>query len=285
MKQTGIRLIACVAAASFIITACNNQPANQERTAGTADSSATSTPKIKEENISYVGGDSTMNSFIAYDQTTDKKRPGILIIPEWWGLNDYVKGRARQLAALGYIAVAVDLYGYGKTADTPDSATKLSAPFYKDPHIAKTRFDAALEKLKTYPQTDVHNIAAIGYCFGGAQVLNLARLGEDLKGVVSFHGNLIGVPANKDLLKAKILVCHGEADQFVKPEEVKAFRKQMDSIGADYTLKTYPGATHAFTNPGATDLGIKFKLPIAYNGAADTASWKEMQAFFDKIFK
>jgi dienelactone hydrolase len=162
---------------------------------------------------------------------------------------------------------------------------KLSAPFYKDPHITKTRFDAALEKLKTYPQTDVHNIAAIGYCFGGAQVLNLARLGEDLKGVVSFHGNLVGVPANKDLLKAKILVCHGEADQFVKPDEVKAFRKQMDSIGADYTLKIYPGATHAFTNPNATALGEKFKLPIAYNGAADTASWKEMQTFFDKIFK
>ncbi|MEP6727177.1 MAG: dienelactone hydrolase family protein [Bacteroidota bacterium] len=284
MKHLRITGIACITAMGILLNACNNQPAPEEKTASTGDTT-TAAQKIKEENISYIAGDSTMNSFLAYDESTSKKRPGILIIPEWWGLNDYVKSRARQLAALGYIAVAVDLYGYGKTAETPDSAMKLAAPFYKDPHIAKTRFDAAMEKLKTYPQTDAHNIAAIGYCFGGAQVLNLARLGEDLKGVVSFHGNLTGVPANKDLLKAKILVCQGEADQFVKPEEVKAFRKQMDSIGADYTLKTYPGATHAFTNPAATAAGLKFKLPIAYNGAADTASWKEMQLFFDKIFK
>jgi dienelactone hydrolase len=282
MKHLKITSIACITAISFFINACNNQPASQEKTAAAADTSA---HKIKEEKLSYIGGDSTMNSFIAYDGRTDKKRPGILIIPEWWGLNDYIKGRARQLAALGYIALAVDLYGYGKTADTPDSAMKLAAPFYKDPHITKTRFDASLEKLKTYPQTDTRNIAAIGYCFGGAQVLNLARLGEDIKGVVSFHGGLVGVPARKDLLKAKILVCHGEADQFVKPGEVAMFKKQMDSIGADYTLKTYPGATHAFTNPDATALGEKFKMPIAYNAAADAASWKEMQVFFDKIFK
>jgi dienelactone hydrolase len=282
MKHLRIHISTSIMAISFFMTACNNQPASQEKTASTTDTVA---QKIKEETITYIGGDTTMNSFLAYDESTDKKRPAILIIPEWWGLNDYVKGRARQLAALGYMALAVDLYGYGKTAPTPDSAMKLASPFYKDPHIAKTRFDAALEKLKTYPQTDAHNIAAIGYCFGGAQVLNLARLGEDLKGVVSFHGGLVGVPADKDLLKAKILVCHGEADQFVKPAEVAMFKKQMDSIGADYTLKTYPGATHAFTNPAATAIGLKFKMPIAYNGAADTASWKEMRAFFDKIFK
>jgi len=284
MKHLKMMAMACITLASLYISACNNQPASSDKTAGATDT-GNLVQKIKEENISYVAGDSTMNSFIAVDASTDKKRPGVLIIPEWWGLNDYIKGRARQLAAQGYIALAVDLYGYGKTADNPDSAMKLAAPFYKDPHIAKTRFEAAVDKLKTYAQTDAHNIAAIGYCFGGAQVLNLARLGEDLKGVVSFHGNLIGVPANKDLLKAKILVCQGEADQLVKPEEVKAFRKQMDSIGADYTLKTYPGAAHSFTNPASTAIGQKFKLPVAYNAAADTASWKEMTTFFDKIFK
>ena len=282
MKPLRILSLACISAIVLFVTACNNHAEDVKDKAGVTDTAAV---KIKEENISYIGGDSTMNSFIAYDAGSDKKRPGILIIPEWWGLNDYIKGRARQLAALGYIVLAVDLYGYGKTADTPDSAGKLAAPFYKDPHITKTRFDASLEKLNTYPQTDKNNIAAIGYCFGGAQVLNLARLGEDLKGVVSFHGNLLGTPADKHLLKAKILVCHGEADEFVKPEEVALFKKQMDSIGADYTLKTYPGATHAFTNPGATAVGEKFKLPIAYNAAADTASWKEMQVFFDRIFK
>jgi dienelactone hydrolase len=283
MKQLKIITIAGITAIGLCMSACNNQPASQEKTASATD---TSSSKIKTETVTYLGGDTTMNSFVAYDQTSDKKRPAVLIIPEWWGVNEYVKGRARQLAALGYIAMAVDVYGYGKTAPTPDSAMKLAAPFYKDPHIAKTRFDAALEKIKTYPQTDAHEIAAIGYCFGGAQVLNLARQGEDLKGVVSFHGNLIGaVKADKSLLKAKILVCHGEADQFVKPAEVAAFKKQMDSIGADYTLKIYPGATHAFTNPDATANGQKFNMPIAYNGAADTASWNEMKMFFNKIFK
>ncbi|MFT3935764.1 MAG: dienelactone hydrolase family protein [Chitinophagaceae bacterium] len=279
------RIFFTICALAIAMYACNNQPASTSEKAAPADTTALPM-KIKEENVSYnVAGDSTMNSFIAYDESSTKKRPAILIIPEWWGLTDYARSRAKQLAALGYIAMAVDMYGFGKTAPTPDSAMKLSGPFYKDPHIAKMRFDGALEKIKTYAQTDTRNIAAIGYCFGGAQVLNLARLGEDLKGVVSFHGNLIGVPANKDLLKAKILVCHGEADQFVKPAELAAFKKQMDSIKADYTVKTYPGAMHAFTNPEATSLGEKFKLPIAYNGAADTASWKEMQVFFDKIFK
>jgi dienelactone hydrolase len=226
-----------------------------------------------------------MKGFIAYDSSNTAKRPAVLIVHEWWGLNEYVKGRARQLAALGYIAMAVDLYGDGKTAANPDEAGKMAMPFYTDANMTKARFDAALEKIKGYSQTDNTNIAAIGYCFGGAMVLNMARLGENLKAVVSFHGGLMGVPADKDLLKSKILVCHGADDQFVKPEEVAAFKKQMDSIKADYTFKSYPGATHAFTNPEATKLGQQFKIPIAYNAAADTASWNEMKSFFEKTLK
>lgn len=272
--------------AMIFFSACGNQPASTDTKTNmdTVATTAATGPKIKEEAVSYTADGITMNSFVAYDESSDKKRPAVLVIPEWWGLNDYAKGRALQLAALGYIAIAVDFYGNGKTADNPDSAGKLAMPFYKDVKMAQSHFDAALAKLKSYPQTDTARIAAIGYCFGGAQVLNMARLGENLKGVVSFHGNLAGVPADKKLLKAKILVCHGEADQFVKPAEVAAFKKQMDAIGADYTLKTYPGATHAFTNPNSTAVGEKFKMPIAYNAAADTASWKEMRAFFDKIF-
>lgn len=279
--------LAAAAGSLTMMAACNNQPATTETK---NDSSATmqkttAMPVIKEENVSYTADGLTMNSFVAYDGSTDKKRPAVLVIPEWWGLNDYAKGRAKQLAELGYIAIAVDFYGNGKTADNPESAQKYAMPFYKNPQMAKLHFDAALNKLKSYAQTDTTKIAAIGYCFGGAQVLNMARLGEDLKGVVSFHGNLVGVPADKKLLKAKILVCHGEDDKFVKPEEVAAFKQQMDSIGADYTLKTYPGATHAFTNPNSTAVGEKFKMPIAYNAAADTASWKEMRGFFDRIFQ
>jgi len=151
--------------------------------------------------------------------------------------------------------------------------------------MAKQRFDAALSKIKSYAIADTNNIAAIGYCFGGAQVLNMARLGEHLKGVVSFHGNLAGVPADKNLLKANVLICHGEADQFVSAEEVAKFKKDMDSIGAPYTFKSYPGATHAFTNPEATEKGKQFNIPIAYNAAADSTSWNDMKQFFGKIFK
>jgi dienelactone hydrolase len=181
--------------------------------------------------------------------------------------------------------MAVDMYGEGKIADNPDMAGKLAMPFYQNPGFAKSRFDAALAKIKTNPVADTSQVVAIGYCFGGGIVLNMAKLGENLAGVVSFHGSLAGVPADKNLLKAPILVCHGEADQFVKPAEVALFRKQLDSIGAFYTFKSYAGATHAFTNPNATAVGKKFSMPIEYNAAADSASWDDMKEFFKKIFR
>lgn len=151
--------------------------------------------------------------------------------------------------------------------------------------MARTRFEAALNKIKAHPSADTSKIAAIGYCFGGTQVLNMAKLGVKLNGVVSFHGNLAGVIPQKGLLAAKVLVCHGNADQFVPAEEIATFRKQMDSVNADYIFKTYPDATHAFTNPEATTKGEKFNIPIAYNAAADTASWNDMKAFFGDIFR
>jgi dienelactone hydrolase len=263
-----------------LISACNTKDKSSTETA-----TQTEKMSIKAESVSYSADSVNMNGFVAYDQSSDKKRPVVLIVHEWWGLTDYPKSRAKQLAELGYLAMAVDMYGDGKTADNPEQAGNLAMPFYTHPDMAKARFDAALAKIKTYPNADTNNIAAIGYCFGGAQVLNVARLGENLNGVVSFHGNLIGVPPNKDLLKANILVCHGEADQFVPAEEVAAFKKQMDSIGAKYTFRSYPGATHAFTNPEATEKGKKFNIPIAYNAAADSASWNDMKAFFKEIFK
>jgi dienelactone hydrolase len=241
---------------------------------------------VKDENINYSLDTVLMNGFVAYDCINSEKRPGVIVIPEWWGLNDYAKNRARQLAALGYVAMAIDLYGNGRIADNPDTAEKLSMPFYYNPIMAKNRFDAALAKLKTYAQVDANNIAAIGYCFGGAQVINIANMGEDLKGVVCFHGNVIaGTAVDKKLLKAKVLVCNGAVDEFVKMDEIELFKKRMDSVGADYTVKLYPNATHAFTNPEATAIGKKFNLPIAYNAAADSASWKDMKLFLKNIFK
>jgi dienelactone hydrolase len=278
MKQ--IQLIVCAAALFFC--ACNNDDNNKT----SSEKEMAKTPVIFTETVpANVKDTGVLSNFVAYDSASAAKRPIVLIIPEWWGLNDYVKNRARQLAELGYLAIAVDMYGNGKLAANPDEAGKMATPFYKDPSMAKEHFDAALQKIKTYSQADTTKIAAIGYCFGGAMVLNMARLGEPLNGVVSFHGNLVGVPADKNLLKAKVLVCHGADDQFVKPDEVAVFKKQMDSIGADYTFKQYPGATHAFSNPAATEMGKKFNIPIAYNAAADSASWTEMKDFFGKIFK
>lgn len=240
---------------------------------------------VKTEKTIYSLDTINMNGFIAYDSVSTAKRPVVLIIHEWWGQNDYVRNRANQLANLGYLAMAVDLFGNGIIADNPEKAGQLAGPFYQNPQMAKSRFDAALALIKKHPMADTNKIAAIGYCFGGGMVLNIARLGENLKGVVSFHGSLIGVPANKAILKAPILVCHGDGDEFVKPDEVAKFKNEMDKISANYTFKEYPGATHAFSNPDATATGQKFGIPIAYNAQADANSWSDMLAFFGVIFK
>lgn len=242
-------------------------------------------PKLKEETVSYKLDSSNRNNFLVYDENKEGKRPVVLVIHEWWGLNEYAKMRARELAKLGYFAIAVDMYGDNKTGDDPAAAEKLAMPFYMKPELARPIFDSAIARLKAYSHADTGKIAAIGYCFGGAQVLNLAKMGKDLKAVVSFHGNLNVVPANKELLKAEILVCHGNADPFVPQAEVDQFKKQMDSIGAKYVFKGYDSATHAFTNPAATAMGEKFKLPIKYNGKADTASWKDMKEFFERVLR
>jgi dienelactone hydrolase len=264
-----------------VMTACNNS--SQYSSAAPKDSTAA--VSLKEETVTYTGDNATMTGYLVYDDSNKTRRPAILVVPEWWGLNDYPKMRARELAKLGYVAMAVDMYGDGKVADSPDSAKSYSTPFYMHPDKAKARFDAAVARLKTLGVVDTANIGAIGYCFGGGILLNVARMGDDLKGVVSFHGSLIGTPARKDLLKAQILVCHGNADQFVSAKDVAEFKKQMDSIGAVYKFVGYDSATHAFTNPASTANGQKFHMPIAYNAKADTASWNEMKTFFANVFK
>lgn len=246
---------------------------------------STSLPlKIKEETVSYSVNGVTYKGFIAYDENIKGKRPAILIVPEWWGLNDYPRMRARKLAELGYIALASDVFGDGKIAINPTEAQEFATPFYKDPDKVKSILDAALMKLKEYPQTDSNNIAAIGYCFGGYVALNYAKLGADLKGVVSFHGGMGGAPVDKNLLKAKVLVCQGGSDKFVAQKDVDKFKHQLDSIGADNSVKIYANATHAFTNPDATETGKKFNMPIEYNAEADKDSWNDMKMFFGKIF-
>lgn len=262
-----------------VLVSCNDAGKTEDK------KEAAARPVITGETVAYSADTVNMQGYIAFDSASTAKRPAVLVVPEWWGIGDYVKGRARQLAELGYIAMAVDMYGNATEATNPEAAGKMAMPFYTNPQMAKARFDAALAKLKTYPQVDTNRIAAIGYCFGGAMVLNAAKLGAPLVGVVSFHGGLAGVTPDKATLKAKVLVCHGGADNFESPEEIATFKKQMDSVGADYTFKVYEGATHAFTNPEATEKGKQFNMPISYNAAADTASWNDMKMFFGKIFK
>jgi dienelactone hydrolase len=246
----------------------------------------TAQAKIVEKDVEYKADGTVMKGYLVYNDKIEGKRPGILVVHEWWGLNDYSKKRARMLAELGYTALAIDMFGEGKQATNPDEAGKLATSVMQNFDAAKVRFAAAEDFLKAEPTVDTARIAAIGYCFGGGVLLNIARQGTDLKDIVSFHGSLNAVkPAEPGTIKVKLLVLHGGDDKFVSPEQVEAFKKEMTAAGADYKFFAYPGATHAFSNPDATALGKKFKIPIAYNKKADKESWQEMKKFFEETFK
>ncbi|MSM40564.1 MAG: prolyl oligopeptidase family serine peptidase [Geobacter sp.] len=254
-------------------------------TAGIAGA-APAKPQIEGKTVEYRAGDTLLKGYLATDTALKGKRPGVLVVHEWWGLNDYARKRARMLAELGYVALAVDMFGDGKQARHPDEAGAFAGAVMKNFDTGKARFNAALELLKQQPDVDPTRIAAIGYCFGGGVVLNMARQGADLKGVASFHGSLAAVqPAEKGAVKAKILVLTGADDKMVPPGQVAAFKEEMQEAGADFRVISYPGAKHSFTNPDADKYAKEFNLPIAYNKKADTASWDELKKFFKEIFK
>lgn len=235
--------------------------------------------------VTYKAGNTTLKGYLATDTAKPGKRPGVLVVHEWWGHNAYARKRARMLAELGYTALAVDMYGDGKQAKHPDDAGKFAGEVRKNMPLAEARFQAAMDLLKSQPSVDADKIAAIGYCFGGGVVLEMARRGLDLKGVASFHGSLgTSSPAQAGQVKAKVLVLNGAADPFTKPEQIAAFKQEMNAAGVDYRFINYPGAKHSFTNPDADGLGQKFKLPLEYNAKADKESWAELQTFFKKIF-
>lgn len=244
----------------------------------------TNKSKIIGTEVVYPCNGIQMKSYVVYDAAIKGKRPAIVVVPEWWGNNEYAKKRAYMLAELGYIAIAADIYGEGKQAADPQTAQSYATPFYKNPNLAQACIEAAINQLKSYPQTDAQNIAAIGYCFGGSMVLNAIKLGTDVKGVVSFHGGLATVPAQRGVVKGRILVCHGAEDKFVPVSDIEQFRLNLDTAGVFYQFIVYPNAVHAFTNPESTDNGKRFKIPIAYNEAADKRSWEDMKAFLTLIF-
>jgi dienelactone hydrolase len=236
--------------------------------------------------VEYKADGITMKGYVAYDDAKKGKRPGVLIVHEWWGLNDYARKRADLLAQEGYVAMAVDMYGDGKTADHPKDAGAFATVVNKDPAGALTRFKAAMKTLNSQRMTDKSRTAAIGYCFGGGQVLNMARAGLPLKGVASFHGSLgTDSPARPGQVKAKVRVFTGAADPMAPADVVKAFEKEMQDAHADYKLVSYPNVMHSFTNPDADTFAKQFDLPLKYDAEADRDSWAQTLVFFKEIFR
>ena len=242
---------------------------------------------IKETPVTYKDGDTVMKGFVVYDDAVKGRRPGLVVVHEWWGITKHIHNEARRFARQGYTAFIADMYGDAKTADNPKDAGALSGSVMKDPKTMEARFNAARDALAKQPTVDPARIGAVGYCFGGAVVINMARAGADLAAVAGFHASLgLNTPAPAPgTVKAKVLVLNGADDPFVKPEQYAALKKDMEAAKADYRVVEYPGAVHAFTNPEATALGKKFNIPVRYDAKADKESKAEAAKFFAASLK
>lgn len=239
--------------------------------------------KIVTKSIDYEQGGEKLKGYLAYDDAKSGPRPGVLVVHEWWGLNDYVKHRAEQLAQMGYVAFAPDMYGGAKTTRDPKEAQAWMSAAVQAPGLLAARSKAGLDVLRKQPQADKSHLAAIGFCFGGGAVLQLAYSGEPLDGVVTFHGSLAPPDATQaKQIKTSILILHGAEDNFIKPETLEQVKKSLDGAKVDWYMVSYANAVHAFSNPDADS----FNLPgIAYNEKAATRSWEEMQRFFNEKWK
>ena len=237
---------------------------------------------VVTKTISYRQNGVDFQGYLAVDNSQKGKRPGILIVHEWWGLNDYARHRAEQLASLGYVAFALDMYGKNKVTDHPSQAKEFMTQVTENVNTWRQRALAGLNILRNQPNTDPNKIAAIGYCFGGSTVQQLAYSGADIKGIVSFHGSLLPPPASAARqIKAKFLICHGAADPFTKPEMIPAYISAMNASEIDWQMVIYGHAKHSFTNPGADKHGMP---QLGYNRHADLRSWQAMKQFFNEIF-
>jgi dienelactone hydrolase len=255
----------------LLLTACATQSKNPEQ------NKASNTTAIPSASFTEAG--QTFEPKLILPKKFDKALSLVIVVHEWWGANDYAELRGQMLADEGYAALVVDLYGNHQQANTPDEAMKLAGPFYQNPDMGVSRLNQYLQKIATNPHIDPKQIFAIGYCFGGTQVLNWARSGVNLKGVVSFHGGLTTTLKTASELQPKILVLNGAADPMVPAKDIKAFKAEMKQAKAKLKFINYPNALHAFTNPKATEVGKQFKMPVAYNAAADAASWIELKKF------
>ena len=238
--------------------------------------------KIMTQTIVYKQGDATLEGYLAYDDAITGKRPGVLVVHQWLGLTDYEKHRAEQLAGLGYVAFCADIYGQGIRPKDTSEAGAQAGKYKPDRALLRARVNAGLDVLLKNELVDTQRVAAIGYCFGGTTVLELARSGADIAGAVSFHGGLDSpTPTDGKNIKCKILVCHGADDPYTTPENLAAFENELRSANVDWRLIKYGGAVHSFTQPLAGNDNSK---GAAYNERADKRSWADMKSFFAEIF-
>ncbi len=242
----------------------------------------TANAEIKEVPVTYKDGDTTLKGFVVYDDAAKAKQPGVILVPEWWGITKHMHSEARRFAQQGYTAFIADMFGDGKTADNPKDAGALAGSVMKNPAVMESRFKAAQAELAKQASVNPQKIGAAGYCFGGTVVLNMARAGANLDAVAGFHAGLsLNTPAPAPgTVKAKILILNGADDPFVKKEQYEALKKDFDAAKVDYRIVEYPGAVHAFTNPEATEAGQKFNLPLKYDAKADAESKAEATKFF-----
>lgn len=243
--------------------------------------------EIQSKEISYTSDGIEMTGYLAWDAARTGPRPGVIVVHEWWGRNDYPKKRAEMLAELGYAGFALDLYGGATTAANPDEAGGLMNGLLEDLPGLRARFNAALACLREQDIVDAGQVAAIGYCLGGGVVLHMARYGADLKAVGSFHGSLgLGVAAEGEgeAVAARLVAYHAEGDPFVPNEQLEALVADLDAANASYQVIQLPGALHGFSNPMATTNGEKYGLPLAYNELADEASWAHLQMELKHVF-
>ena len=237
---------------------------------------------VKTETVTYEYGGTTLKGHLAYDDAAQGKRPGVLVLHEWWGLDEYARKRAEQLAGMGYVAFAADMYGNGKVVDHPDDARKMATAVRMNMGTWLGRAKAGLGVLAKSDKADAGKLAAIGYCFGGSTALQLAYAGADLDAVVTFHAALpTPTPEQAKAIKGKVVVAHGADDPFIPKEAIDKFRAALDAAKANYQFESYPGAVHSFTVPGADKHMIK---GMAYNEAADKKSWSTMKETFDQAF-
>jgi dienelactone hydrolase len=238
--------------------------------------------EVKTETIQYEHDGQKLQGMMAWDDAVEGPRPGVLVVHEWWGMDNYAKSRAKMLAELGYVAFALDMYGVGKITEHPSTAGEWANQIRQNVPKWRARASEGLRILREHPKVDKSRIGAIGYCFGGATVMQLAYAGEDLKGVVSFHGSLpVAEGDDAKKIKGRVLICHGADDSFIPADRIAKFQAALSEADADWTMIYYANAQHSFTNPEADSRGVQ---GLAYNKEADQRSWRHMQIFLEEIF-